>query len=93
MYEPISYLATFTPISAATLRNLFAWPFPDVTVPVISQDGDYPTVVLSADQVAQVTTVPSGGVGDLYYQDESGQTFFVTIRPLLPDEPMPVDIA
>ena len=93
LYEPLSYLATFTPDFGGSSATPAAWPFPDVAVPQIPQDGSYPTMVLSPEQVAQVTTVPSGGVGDLYYEDASGQRFYLTIRPLLPDEPMPVDIA
>jgi hypothetical protein len=94
LYEPLSYLATFTPDYGGSTATPAPWPFPDVPVPQVPADGSSnPTVVLSADQVAQVTTVPSGGVGDLYYEDASGQRFFVTIRPMLPDEPLPVDIS
>jgi hypothetical protein len=93
LYEPLSYLATFTPDFEGNTATPTPWPFADVSVPAFPADGSWVTLVLTPDQVAQVTTVPSGGVGDLYYEDASGQRFHVAIRPLLPDEPMPVDIA
>lgn len=91
LYEPLSYLATFTPDWEGNTAQPTIWPF-DVAIPEIPADG-FATVVLTPEQVAQVTTVPSGGVADLYYQDAADRTFHVAIRPLLPDEPMPVDIA
>jgi len=92
LYEPLSYLATFTPDYEGNTAQPAVWPF-DIAVPELPADGSFPTLVLTPDQVAQVTTVPSGGVGDLYYVDAADRTFHVAIRPLLPDEPMPVDIA
>jgi hypothetical protein len=93
LYEPQGYLATFYPDWEGNTATPTPWPFSDVAVPTIPADGSYPQMVLSPDQVAQVTTVPSGGVGDLYFEDADGQRFHVAIRPLLPDDPMPVDIA
>jgi hypothetical protein len=92
LYEPLSYLATFTPDWEGNTATPAAWPFPDVA-PTFPADGGFVTLVLGADEVAQVTTVPSGGVGDLYYEDANGQRFHVAIRPMLPDEPIPADIA
>lgn len=91
LYEPLSYLATFTPDYEGNTAQPAVWPF-DIAVPEFPADGSFPTLVLTPEQVAQVTTVPSGGVGDLYYVDAADRTFHVAIRPLLPDEPMPVDI-
>lgn len=93
LYEPLSYLATFTPDWDGNTATPTPWPFTDTAVPALPADGSPVTMVLSPDQVAQVTTVPSGGVGDLYYEDASGQRFHVAIRPMLPDEPIPADIA
>jgi len=93
LYQPLGYLATFTPDYEGNTATPAPWPFPDVAVPAFPADGSYPQVVLSPEQVAQVTTVPSGGVADLYYEDADGERFHVSIRPLLPDDPMPVDIA
>jgi hypothetical protein len=93
LYEPLSYLATFTPDYDGNTATPAPWPFADVAVPAFPADGSFTTLVLSPDQVAQVTTVPSGGVADLYYEDADGERFHVAIRPLLPDEPLPVDIA
>jgi hypothetical protein len=93
LYEPQSYLATFSPDWEGNTATPTPWPFTDVPVPAVPADGSYPQLVLSSEQVAQVTSVPSGGVGDLYFEDADGQRFHVAIRPLLPDEPMPVDIA
>jgi hypothetical protein len=93
LYEPLSYLATFTPDFEGNTATPTPWPLTDVAVPTFPEDGSFTTLVLSPDQVAQITTVPSGGVGDLYYEDANGQRFHVAIRPMLPDEPLPVDIA
>lgn len=93
LYEPLSYMATFTPDWDGNTATPTPWPFADMAVPDLPADGSSVTMVLSPDQVAQVTTVPSGGVGDLYYEDASGQRFHVTIRPMLPDEPIPADLA
>lgn len=92
LYEPLSYLAILTPDYEGNTAEPTIWPF-DVAAPEFPADGSSPTLVLTPEQVAQVTTVPSGGVSDLYYQDAADRTFHVAIRPLLPDEPMPVDIA
>lgn len=91
LYEPLSYLATFTPDFEGNTAEPTIWPF-DIAVPEFPADGSFPTLVLSPEQVAQLTTVPSGGIGDLYFQDAADRKFHVAIRPLLPDEPMPVDI-
>jgi hypothetical protein len=92
-YEPLSYLATFTPDYGGDTATPAPWPLTDVAVPAVPADGGFVTLVLSPDQVAQVTTVPSGGIGNLYYEDADGERFYVAIRPMLPDEPLPVDIA
>ena len=46
-------------------------------------------VVLTPEQVAQVTTVPTGGVGGLIYETPDGGRVSVTIRPMLPGEVIP----
>jgi hypothetical protein len=93
LYQPLSYLATFSPDYEGNTATPAQWPLTDVAVPTIPADASFTTLVLSADQVAQITTVPSGGIGDLYYEDANGQRFHVAIRPMLPEEPLPVDIA
>lgn len=92
LYEPLSYLATLVPDYEGNTATPELWPW-DVAIPALPADGSPVQLVLTPEQVAQVTTVPSGGVSDLYFEGPADQRVLVSIRPLLPDEPMPVDIA
>jgi hypothetical protein len=92
LYEPTSYLATLAPDFEGNTATPELWPW-DIAIPAFPADGSFVQLVLTPEQVAQVTTVPSGGVGELYYEGPADQRVLVSIRPLLPDEPMPVDIA
>lgn len=92
LYEPLSYIATLTPSYEGNTATPEVWPW-DIAIPSFPADGSFPQLVLSPEQVAQVTTVPSGGVSDLYFVGPADELVLVSIRPLLPDEPMPVDIA
>jgi hypothetical protein len=92
LYEPLSYLATLAPDYEGNTATPEVWPW-DIAIPSFPADGSFPQLVLTPEQVAQVTTVPSGGVGDLYFIGPADERVLVSIRPLLPDEPMPVDIA
>jgi hypothetical protein len=92
LYEPLSYLATLAPDYEGNTATPVVWPW-DIAIPSFPADGSFPQLVLTPEQVAQVTTVPSGGVSDLYFIGPADERVLVSIRPLLPDEPMPVDIA
>jgi hypothetical protein len=92
LYEPLSYLATLAPDFEGNTAAPEPWPF-DIAIPTLPADGSFAQIVLTPEQVAQVTTVPSGGVGDLLYIGPADERVQVSIRPLLPDEPLPVDIA
>jgi hypothetical protein len=92
LYEPLSYLATLAPDFEGNPATPEPWPF-DIAIPAFPADGSFAQIVLAPEQVAQVTTVPTGGVGDLYYIGPADERVQVSIRPMLPDEPLPVDIA
>ena len=55
--------------------------------------GQRVTLTLTPEQVSQVTTVPTGGVGGLIYTTSDGQRVSVTIRPMLPGEQAPMTAA
>ena len=63
-YEPTQYLATISPVSPDDTTPAAEWPVADVTL-VTPSELSTEWVVLTPEQVAQVTTVPSGGVGGL----------------------------
>jgi hypothetical protein len=92
LYEPLSYLATIAPDYEGNTATPEVWPW-DIAIPTIPSDMGWVRLVLTPEQVAQVTTVPSGGVSDLYFIGPADERVLVSIRPLLPDEPMPVDVA
>ena len=56
-------------------------------------DGSAIILTLTPEQVSQVTTVPSGGVGGLIYTTPDGHRVSVTIRPMLPGEQAPMTAA
>jgi hypothetical protein len=92
LYEPTSYLATLAPDYDGNTATPEVWPW-DLAIPAFPADGSFVRLVLTPEQVAQVTSVPSGGVSDLYYVGPADERVLVSLRPLLPEEPMPVDIA
>ncbi len=87
-YEPTQYLATISPVSPDDTTPAAEWPIADVTLTVPSELS-MEWVVLTPEQVAQVTTVPTGGVGGLIYETPDGGRVSVTIRPMLPGEVIP----
>jgi hypothetical protein len=89
LYQPTQYLATATLMSADDTSTVTPWPA-GVDLPVPAE-GSQTTHILTADQVAQVTTVPSGGVS-LNVETPGGARVNVTIRPMLPDDE-PVTVA
>lgn len=92
VYEPSQYLAIITPDTSDGTTPAADWPITDVEL-VTPADGSALILTLTPEQVSQVTTVPSGGVGGLIYTTPDGHRVSVTIRPMLPGEqaPMPAD--
>ncbi|CAN5670004.1 hypothetical protein BH23CHL7_BH23CHL7_13250 [soil metagenome] len=64
------------------------WPWTDVALADFeSADADWQRrAVLTREQVALVTEVPSGGVASILVEDPDGKVWTVGVRPLLPDE-------
>ncbi len=87
-YQPTTYRAFLLPTSDPTTEAL-PWPWPDLTPADFEPYQDLDGVLigrLTAPQVGQVTTVPSGGVPSLAVEDGAGIQYALTIRPLLPGE-------
>ena len=72
-----------------------AWPWDDLTPADFTADPNDPSVrvaVLTPDQVAKVTAVPSGGVYSIPLQAPDGTFYNLALRPLLPgDTLLPTD--
>jgi len=92
VYEPTQYLAVVTPDTSDGTAPASDWPITDVEL-VMPADGSAIILTLTPEQVSQVTTVPSGGVGGLTYTTPDGQRVSVTIRPMLPGEVAPTTAA
>ncbi len=88
VYQPTQYLAIVTPDTSDSTSPASQWPIEDVEL-VLPADGSALTFTLTPEQVSQITTVPSGGVGGLTYTTADGQRVSVTIRPMLPGEQVP----
>lgn len=84
LYEPTQYLATVTLMSSSDTSTVTPWQVADIDLPT-PEEGSQAILILTADQVAQVTTVPSGGVS-LNVETAGGAHVNVTIRPMLPDD-------
>ena len=89
LYQPTQYLAIVTPDTSDGTAPASAWPIADVEL-AMPADGSALVLTLTPEQVSQITTVPSGGVGGLIYTTSDGQRVSVTIRPMLPGEQAPV---
>ena len=92
VYEPARYLAIVTPDTSDGTTQAAEWPIPDVEL-TMPADGSALMLTLTPQQVSQVTTVPSGGVGGLVYSTPDGHRVSVTIRPMLPGEQAPMTAA
>ena len=92
VYQPTQYLAIVTPDASDGTTPASTWPITDVEL-VLPADGSAVTLILTPEQVSQVTTVPTGGVGGLTYTTADGQRVNVTIRPMLPGEQAPMTAA
>ncbi len=89
-YQPSTYLATLYPDFEGNTEPASPWPFTDFEPSDFTADQqDLPVAVLTAEQVAQVTEVPSGGVAGLLFTAPDGTRTNMVIRPMLPGEPTP----
>jgi hypothetical protein len=64
------------------------WPWPEVDIDEFeSLDAGWQRrAVLTREQVAVITEVPSGGVASILVEDPDGELWTVGVRPLLPEE-------
>jgi hypothetical protein len=85
-YQPDRYLLTLFPDMSLDGPVAPDWPFTDVEVPTATDENGWVRQVLTPEQVAQVTDVPSGGIGDLMFTTADGDRMQVVIRPMLPHE-------
>jgi hypothetical protein len=88
VYAPGAYRGILTDAGAAEAGEARAWPWSDLDVAdfVGPEDGVARFAVLTPEQVAAVTDVPSGGVVDILVVDAAGTAHDLSIRPLLPGE-------
>jgi hypothetical protein len=88
LYQPGGYRGFLTD-NGPGQPNVVAWPWDDLTPADFIADPNDPSVriaELTPDQVAKVTTVPSGGVSSLSIQASDGTIFNLALRPLLPGD-------
>ncbi|MCY7419634.1 MAG: hypothetical protein LH650_14310 [Chloroflexi bacterium] len=90
-YQPTRYLATLYPDFEGNAEPAAPWPFTDVapTDFVVDVHDFTSVVVLTPEQVAEVTEVPSGGIAGLLYTTPGGVRTNLAIRPMLPGEAAP----
>jgi hypothetical protein len=86
-YQPTEYLATIAPVSPDDTSTAAEWPVGEVTL-ITPAELSNALVVLTPEQVAQVTDVPTGGFSAIYETPDGGRVS-VTIRPMLPGEEIP----
>ena len=90
-YQPTRYLATLYPDFEGNTEPAAPWPFTDVAPTDFVVDvHDFTSVaVLTPEQVAEVTEVPSGGIAGLLYTTLDGVRTNLAVRPMLPSEQAP----
>jgi hypothetical protein len=84
-YQPPLYRAILRQGGA---EKTTPWPWTDVTVADFSANPDGQLLLgeLTADQVAKVTAVPSGGASDIGLIGPAGKAYLLSLRPVLPGE-------
>jgi hypothetical protein len=89
VYQPETYRAVLSPGDLAQ-ADLIDWPFADLTVDDFQPLTDNPSFLLgalTAEQLAAVTTVPSGGNPGIGVRSPDGSAaYLLQWRPLLPGE-------
>jgi hypothetical protein len=86
-YVPELYRATLYEREGVAGETL-AWPWPELTHEDFEQpaEGGFLYGGLTPEQVAAVTTVPSGGIAGILVEGPDGKQYSLAIRPLLPGE-------
>lgn len=89
-YEPRVYEGQLLGGDAPAAAGGREWPWPEITQAqlVKSGDGGPLRVILTAAQMRQLTTVPSGGLIGVEIRGPDDQAYQISIRPLLPDDPL-----
>jgi hypothetical protein len=90
LYQPTGYRAFLSPATDPTVPAI-PWPWPDLTLDDFQPYAPAEGVLiggLKPEQAAQVATIPSGGVLSVPIQTPDGTTVILSLRPLLPGEPV-----
>lgn len=87
LYEPSHYRVTLMESFGEQPAEPLEWPWDDVTPDDFAPTDEFtfPVAILTADDVAELTDVPSGGHPGIAV-DYEGTTWMLGVRPLLPDE-------
>lgn len=87
LYEPTHYRVTLMESFGEPAAEPREWPWENITpgdFAAVEEFGQ-PQAILTAEEVALLTDVPSGGHPDLAV-DYEGTLWLLSVRPLLPDE-------
>jgi hypothetical protein len=89
-YEPARYRGMLTQVWEGATDPVVAWPWQDLAPAdfVGPADGVARYAELTPEQVAAVTPVPSGGITNIRLAAPDGTEAYLSVRPLLPDEPV-----
>lgn len=96
LYQPTAYRGMLTQVWEGSTDVAIAWPWDDVTLEdfVGPADNVARYAELTPEQVAAVTDVPSGGITNIRVTAPDGSDWYLSVRPLLPDESfLPAGIA
>lgn len=88
IYEPTHYLVALLEAQPGQGEPV-AWPWPELSLDDFVAKGDIDwrrDAVLTSEQLAALTEVPSGGGQGLFVEDADGDLWSVAFRPLLPNE-------
>jgi len=88
LYQPAAYRGMLTVVWEGATDPIVTWPWDDVTLEVfLAPEGNAARYAeLTPDQVAKVTPVPSGGITTIRLQAPDDSQWYLSVRPLLPDE-------
>lgn len=88
LYQPTAYRGMLTEVWEGATGPIVPWPWDDVTLEdFLAPQGNVARYAeLTPEQVAAVTTVPSGGVATIRLQAPDDSQWYLSVRPLLPGE-------
>jgi hypothetical protein len=88
LYEPDRYRGMLTAVWEGSTDPVVGWPWTDLTLEdfVAPEDNLARYAELTPDQVAAVTPVPSGGITNIRLSAPDGSEWYLSVRPLLPEE-------